>query len=634
MVRARINTTSYVERCESVHGKKYDYSKLEYVNMHTKVCIICGEHGEFWQNPQLHLKGSGCPECGKFKQRQTLIDKYGVDNPMKVKDIANRMSTTVKSKSIDEKRLTLEKRKATVLQKYGADSIMKVPGIVDKIQKSIRDNNDIVEIQRKVQKTNLERYGTKHFLSSKYARDKIEATNMELYGGPAPMCSSIIREKTANTIMERYGVSHITSVPEVVYKIDQSKRENNTYGKSIAEDDMYNELCLIFGESDVIRQYKSDKYSYNCDFYIKSRQLYVEFNGLWTHGGRWFDETDTRCVEIVNQWSLKNTKYYDNAISVWTKRDILKRNQACENNLNYLVFWDNNLNDFKLWIEMGCPDGQDCEYEYSWLPNRVDLKPNKVSHFTGTNRNIHMKIKSAQFFEFYKNELEMWKDRFVQMKIYINRWKYIGKLPDELTDLEILRAFKISGLYKGYSVFDVTAMNQILNDYDIKKVFDPCAGWGERMLCCYTNNVSYLGIDINGGMISGYNSLIGDLNIEQQKFINSDISLYEINEKYDAFITCPPYGDIEIYTDKGAENLLEEDFLLWWRKLVQKAVDSNVQYFCFQINQLWKNRLADIVLESGFCFIDEIELVKMSSHFNKKSRLKTEFESMLVFKQL
>ena len=143
-----------------------------------------------------------------------------------------------------------------------------------------------------------------------------------------------------------------------------------------------------------------------------------------------------------------------------------------------------------------------------------------------------------------------------------------------------------------------------------------------------------LGIDINDGLISGYNSLIGDLNIEQQKFINSDISLYEINEKYDAFITCPPYGDIEIYTDKGAENLSEEDFLLWWRKLVQKAVDSNVQYFCFQINQLWKNRLADIVLESGFCFIDEIELVKMSSHFNKKSRLKTEFESMLVFKQL
>ena len=54
MARARINTTSYVERCESVHGKKYDYSKLEYLNMHTKVCIICDEHGEFWQNPQLH----------------------------------------------------------------------------------------------------------------------------------------------------------------------------------------------------------------------------------------------------------------------------------------------------------------------------------------------------------------------------------------------------------------------------------------------------------------------------------------------------------------------------------------------------------------------------------------------------
>lgn len=46
-----------------VHGDKYDYSKFIYVNAKTKVCIICPEHGEFWQRPDHHLNGVGCPMC-------------------------------------------------------------------------------------------------------------------------------------------------------------------------------------------------------------------------------------------------------------------------------------------------------------------------------------------------------------------------------------------------------------------------------------------------------------------------------------------------------------------------------------------------------------------------------------------
>ena len=38
---------SFIEESKFVHGDKYDYSKVEYVNARTKVCIICPEHGEF-----------------------------------------------------------------------------------------------------------------------------------------------------------------------------------------------------------------------------------------------------------------------------------------------------------------------------------------------------------------------------------------------------------------------------------------------------------------------------------------------------------------------------------------------------------------------------------------------------------
>ena len=54
---------SFVEKAVKIHGEKYDYSKVEYVNSQTKVCIICPEHGEFWQTPISHLSGRGCKKC-------------------------------------------------------------------------------------------------------------------------------------------------------------------------------------------------------------------------------------------------------------------------------------------------------------------------------------------------------------------------------------------------------------------------------------------------------------------------------------------------------------------------------------------------------------------------------------------
>lgn len=53
----------FIEEARKVHGDRYDYSKVEYVNNSTKVCIICSQHGEFWQTPKIHLKGFGCSKC-------------------------------------------------------------------------------------------------------------------------------------------------------------------------------------------------------------------------------------------------------------------------------------------------------------------------------------------------------------------------------------------------------------------------------------------------------------------------------------------------------------------------------------------------------------------------------------------
>jgi len=72
----------FIDKARKVHGNKYDYSKVEYINNKTKVCIICREHGEFWQTPNEHLQGRGCYECSvkknsdkKFLTTEEFIEK-------------------------------------------------------------------------------------------------------------------------------------------------------------------------------------------------------------------------------------------------------------------------------------------------------------------------------------------------------------------------------------------------------------------------------------------------------------------------------------------------------------------------------------------------------------------------------
>lgn len=69
----RKTTEQFIAEAKAIHGDKYDYSKVEYINNSTKVCIICPIHGEFWQVPKSHLRGIGCNKCYQCSKH-----KYGV----------------------------------------------------------------------------------------------------------------------------------------------------------------------------------------------------------------------------------------------------------------------------------------------------------------------------------------------------------------------------------------------------------------------------------------------------------------------------------------------------------------------------------------------------------------------------
>lgn len=66
----RLTQEEYIKRVTEKHNGKYDYSKTIYVGKRNKIDIICPIHGLFKQLAGNHLRGQGCPECGKEKVQE------------------------------------------------------------------------------------------------------------------------------------------------------------------------------------------------------------------------------------------------------------------------------------------------------------------------------------------------------------------------------------------------------------------------------------------------------------------------------------------------------------------------------------------------------------------------------------
>jgi hypothetical protein len=66
-------TEKFIERAKKIHGDRYDYSQVMYINTWSKVKIICHKHGLFYQIPNVHINSkSGCPKCQTSKGEENI----------------------------------------------------------------------------------------------------------------------------------------------------------------------------------------------------------------------------------------------------------------------------------------------------------------------------------------------------------------------------------------------------------------------------------------------------------------------------------------------------------------------------------------------------------------------------------
>lgn len=211
----------------------------------------------------------------KVKAKKTCLERYGVENPGSSKEIK-------------------EKIKATNIERYGAENVFQSE-----------------EIREQSKQTMLERYGVEHAILSPEISKKRNLSNLQKYGVDHTFQSEEMKTKSKQTCLEKYGVENISQTKTLFE--DHRVSEMVAVGKSalqIAEElnVSYSTIIKFINRSNIeynrckTRSAAEDEVAAFCkqfvdvktsdrilitpkelDIYIPSKNLAVEFNGVYWH---------------------------------------------------------------------------------------------------------------------------------------------------------------------------------------------------------------------------------------------------------------------------------------------------------------------------------------------------------------
>lgn len=195
---------------------------------------------------------------------------------------------------------------------------------------------------------------------------------------------------------------------------------------------------------------------------------------------------------------------------------------------------------------------------------------------------------------------------------------------------EIKRSLKFNPV----TIYSPIMTKSILKELDCKNVFDPCIGWGGRMIgtTCLGNDYHYTGCEPFTKTFNGLEKMIKDIDIEKQVTIyNSPVeSMLDIlnDKRYDMCLTSPPYYDLEIYSHEDSQSIEQyntyEDWLNNFIKPIIEYVCNHVdKYSCWSVKNIKTdkkyNLLDDVIRihnENGW-ILDREFSIKKNTQKNK-----------------
>lgn len=302
-------TKEFIESAKRIHGDKYDYSKVEYVNNLTKVCIICPEHGEFWQTPSNHINGNrprGCPVCG-------IIE-------------TNRKNTY----TLDE---FIGKARKVHGDKYDYSKV-EYNGSTSKVCIICPEHGEFWQTPsshlvgcgcpycsgnaKDDSKTFIEKAENIH--CGKYDYSSVEYVNSQT---PVKIICPIHGEFTQlpnNHLSKRYGCpkcSHIISKKE---------------------EELYDFICSTVGKENVIQHTRDVISPLELDIYIPSLSIAVEFDGIRWHSEE-FEKSKTYHLDKTRMCEDKGIRLIHIFEDEWDfKKDIIKGMMTSKFNKNEKIY--------------------------------------------------------------------------------------------------------------------------------------------------------------------------------------------------------------------------------------------------------------------------------------------------------
>jgi len=426
-------------------------------------------------------------------------------------------------------------------------------------------------------------------------------------------------EVTKHTWVKTYGHDNPSKDPGIKKIISEKATErllNNPYnGSSNSEREIYEWLKEIYPEA--LLHYWSDEYPFICDFYVPSEKLYIEFQGYPTHGKEPYDPSKHKEV----------TKYSE----TFKEKDRLKRTTAERNGLQFLELWWSDYMQGKEWVKFLLCKGQlpiniKTEYlgkELTYISNK-DGSTDPVSSYNSIV--LHYQK------HFYKKERSLWNNPFTRNKLIENRVKYLGKPKELITNRQYLAGFKISGAHIGFSHFNPLIVKYFVEKYNVKSIYDPCAGWGHRLLGAAACGIEYTATDTDKQTVLGLKNMIKDLELKNCKVYNCKAESFKLKNTYDAIFTCPPYFTTEMYSGKNTSTSLypkyKEWLNIWWRSVVQNSLTCSPKVFAFVTSVKLSKDMIRVCEQERLTLVESNTLQARKSHLAKSKKAG---EVLLVF---
>lgn len=234
-------------------------------------CDFCGDiidvKYQNYQNRGALSGGYACTRCKHKKAKNSVQNKYGVDNVFQTEIYKDKSKETCLNKYGVEHYSQSQEWKDHIIQiclaKYGETSYLKTD-----------------ECKNRIRQTNLEKYGYEWRLQNPEYIQWLKNTLIEKYGGIG-MGSEITKEKILTTNKERYGYEYPTQSDVVQEKIHRTLFQNGTCATSKPQIELFNKLKKIYGNCEL--NYPCGRCSLDCMIIVDGIKIDIEYDGQYWH---------------------------------------------------------------------------------------------------------------------------------------------------------------------------------------------------------------------------------------------------------------------------------------------------------------------------------------------------------------